>query len=294
MELRQLRQFTALAETLNFRAAAKRLHMSQPPLSVSIRNLEEEVGVKLFTRTTHDVQLTEAGRSALSDARRTLFHAAEVARVAQAVALGLSGRLRIGFVGSAKCRLLPRILPAFRKQYHEVKLELHEGTNTTIIESLEASNLDLGIVRVPFTWQSSIEYVTVERDIFVAALPARHPLAKKPRLSLRDIAKEPFIHYKTSVVPGLHAMTMLLFQDAGFMPRVTQEAVQVETAICLVESGLGVALVPSIASCKASRGIVFRKLYRLPAVASIGLALAYDPNHETATARRFREFVPKA
>jgi DNA-binding transcriptional LysR family regulator len=294
MELRQLQQFTVLAETLNFHAAAKHLHMSQPPLSVSIRKLEEEVGVKLFTRSTHDVQLTEAGRAVLSEARRSLFHASEVTRIARSTVLGLSGRLRIGFVGSAKYSLLPRILPPFRKQYGEVSLELHEESNTTIIGSLEANNLDLAIVRVPFTWQSEIEYVMVEQDTFVAVLPAKHPLAKKPRLSLTDIANEPFIHYKASVVPGLHALTMLLFQEAGFMPRVTQEAVQVETVICLVESGLGVALVPSVASRKASGRIVFRKLHRLPAFASIGLALAYNPSHETATARRFREFITPA
>src|SRR5271157_2792003 len=107
MELRQLNQFSVLAETLNFHRAAERLHIAQPPLSVSIRKLEEEFGVKLFDRKTSGVKLTEAGRAALGDARRALFHAAEAARIARATALGTSGRLRIGFVGTAKYRLLP-------------------------------------------------------------------------------------------------------------------------------------------------------------------------------------------
>jgi DNA-binding transcriptional LysR family regulator len=136
MELRQLQQFVVLAETLNFRAAAERLFMSQPPLSVSIRKLEEELGVKLFRRTTHDVQLTQEGRAALESARQTLFHAQEVARVARSTATGLSGMLRIGFVGSAKNTLLPRLLPRFRELYPNVVLKFTEESNTWIINAL--------------------------------------------------------------------------------------------------------------------------------------------------------------
>lgn len=294
MELRQLQQFVVLAETLNFRAAAERLFMTQPPLSVSIRKLEEEIGVKLFIRTTHDVQLTKAGEAIREEAKKALFHSVEVSRIAQLTARGLSGQLRIGFVGSAKYSLLPKLLPPFRTQYPQVAMQFFEESNTWIIDSLEANRIDIGVVRVPLTLRSHIKYLTVEHDTFVVALPAAHPLAKKPRLSLRDIAEEPFIHYTANDMPGLHALTMILFQEAGIMPRVAQEAVQVQTVLFLVESGLGVALVPSASECNASKQIVFKKLTRSPSQASIGLALAYNPSYETAAARRFRELAQLA
>ncbi|REE07395.1 DNA-binding transcriptional LysR family regulator [Paraburkholderia sp. BL27I4N3] len=291
MELRQLQQFIVLAETLNFRATAERLFMTQPPLSVSIRKLEDEIGVKLFTRTTHDVQLTLAGEAILDEARQALFHATEVGRIARLTAQGLSGQLRIGFVGSAKYSLLPQLLPPFRKQYPEVALKFFEESNSWILEALESHRIDIGIVRVPLTTGRKIEYRVVEHDEFVIALPAAHPLAKKPRLALPDIAGEPFIQYTASDVPGLHALTMLLFQDAGFMPHVAQEAVQVSTVLFLVESGMGVALVPSAASRNASRKVAFRRLKKMPSHVSIGLAIAYNPKYETATARRFSEMA---
>lgn len=291
MELRQLQQFIVLAETLNFRIAAERLFMTQPPLSVSIRKLEEEIGAKLFVRTTHEVRLTTAGEAVLDATRKSLFYAQEVARIAKQTSRGLSGQLRIGFVGSAKYTLLPRLLPPFRSQYPEVALQFVEEKNGWIVAALEANRIDIGIVRVPLTLRSRIKYEIVEHDTFVLALPANHPLAAKQRLSLRDIAEEPFIHYTASDMPGLHALTMILFEDAGFMPKVAQEAVQVSTVIFLVESGLGVALVPSAAASNASDKVVFRKLLRLPSQASIGLAVAWNPHFEIAAARRFREMA---
>jgi DNA-binding transcriptional LysR family regulator len=293
VELRQLQQFVVLAETLNFRGAAERLNMTQPPLSVSIRKMEEEFGVKLFTRTTHSVRLTNAGNAVLNDARKALFHAGEVARTARATAVGESGRLRIGFVGSAKYSFLPRQLPAFRKLYPAVALEMLEETNTTIVESLDADKIDLGIVRIPFSWRGPIKYIPVEQDVFVVALPHGHRLAGQTQVALAEVANEPFISYMPNAVPGLQALTMFMFQEVGCLPRVTQEAVQVETVLCLVESGLGIALVPSIVTKSASDRLVFRPLKQERGFPSIGLALAYNPSFETAVARRFRELAVK-
>ncbi|WP_252717104.1 LysR family transcriptional regulator [Herbaspirillum sp. B65] len=291
MDLRQLQQFVVLAETLNFREAAERLFMSQPPLSVSIKKLEDEIGVALFNRNKHKVFLTDAGKAVLEDARKSLFHAGEVSRVARSAALGLSGHIRIGFVGSAKYSLLPRLLPKFRSQYPDVTIALEEEKNALIVQAIENNDLDLGIVRVPLAWKSVIQYETVEQDYFVAALPSDHRLAKKLQLSLIDLKDESFIQYTRSNIPGLHAVTMLLFQEAGFVPKVTQEAVQVETLLCMVESGLGVALVPSIVRRHSSRNITFREISGLKESNTIGLAIAYHPDFEMATSRRFRELA---
>lgn len=291
MDLRQLQQFVVLAETLNFRKAAERLFMSQPPLSVSIKRLEEEIGVALFNRTKHKVFLTDAGKAVLADARKALFHAGEVERVARSAAQGLSGHIRIGFVGSAKYSLLPRLLPKFRSLYPNVTMALEEERNALIVQAIENNDLDLGIVRVPLTWKSALRYETVEEDHFVVALPASHRLTSKRSLALKDLKEESFIQYTRSNVPGLHAVTMLLFQEAGFVPRVTQEAVQVETLLCMVESGLGVALVPSVVEKQFSRKVVFKKIIGPGEGKVIGLAIAYHPDFEMATSRRFRDLA---
>ncbi len=294
MELRQLHQFSILAETLNFHRAAERLHMAQPPLSVSIRKLEAEWQAKLFDRDPPGVRLTPAGEAALTDARRALFHAAESARIAQATVLGTGGRLRIGFVGSAKYQLLQKLLPKFQTQYPNVALQLSEHSNGDILEALEGMQLDIGIIRVPIAVRSQVRTSLIERDTFVAALPAGHRLARKPKLRLADLADEPFIHYAANRVPGLHALSMLMFQAAGIIPIVSQEAVQVQTVICLVESGMGIALVPSVAASTASKRVVFRRLQKLQQMPAIGLAVACAALQETSTARRFYELAVAA
>jgi DNA-binding transcriptional LysR family regulator len=291
MELRQLRQFVMLAETLNFRRTAEALNIAQPPLSVSIRKLEEEIGTRLFDRSKSGVQLTESGRAALPDAQKALFHGKEVARIARATALGLDGRLRIGFVGSAKYALLPRLLPIFRAQYPQVALELSERSNGDIIAATEAGAIDVGIVRVPFALQTKVRFQLAEDVVFVAAIPIEHRLAAQKTVSLADIAAEPFVHYTVNSAPGLHMLTMLLFNEKGLSPRVSQEAVQVETVICLVESGLGLALVPSIAANWRHDKVVFRPLEDDLKHARVGLAIAFEPNYEPLIARRFRELA---
>jgi DNA-binding transcriptional LysR family regulator len=291
MELRQLRQFTSVAETLNFREAAERLNMAQPPLSVSIRKLEEEMGARLFDRDKSSVRLTEAGRAALEDAHKALFHAEEAKRRVRATTLGISGRLRIGFVGSAKFALIPRLLPLFRQRYPDVAIELAEHRNIEIIQAIESRNFDVGIIRVPFPWGGRIRTEAVEQDHFVAALPSGHPLTAKRAVKLSDIAKEPFVHYATGPFAVLHMLTMMLFENSGYTPRLTQAAVHVDTAICLVRSGLGVALVPSVAARQPVNGVTFRELSPRPAADSIRLAIAYDPGYETLLARRFRELA---
>ncbi|RYY16146.1 MAG: LysR family transcriptional regulator, partial [Alphaproteobacteria bacterium] len=207
MELRQLQQFSVLTEALNFHCAADRSHIAQPPFSVSIRKLGEEWRVKLFNRSPPSVRLTEAGHAALIDARCALFHAAESERVAQATVSGTGGRLRIGFVGTAKYKLLPRLLPAFQAEYPDVTLALSERGNGEILRSLEGGELDIGIIRVPLATRSQVRSSLVERDSFMAALPADHRLANKRRLSMADLADELFVHYAATELhkmpPGL-------------------------------------------------------------------------------------------
>jgi len=293
MELRQLRQFVAVADLMSFRRAAERLHMAQPPLSVAIRKLEDELGAELFERRGRTIRLTPAGHEALRASRRCLSDADEVFNATRTAAKGESGRVRLGFVGSATYALLPRLIPVFRRRYPGIELELRESTNLELLALLEQERLDVGLVRYPTASASALRFQVVERDVFQAVLPRKHPLASRRAVTLEALAREPLIDYASTQVPGLHAMVMLAFQHAGLSPRVVQEATQVQTVVSLVQSGLGVALVPSVSSRLASKNVVFRPIRGLPAATSIGIALAYQPLNETAAAKRLREVAEK-
>jgi DNA-binding transcriptional LysR family regulator len=293
MDLRRIRHFVVLAETLNFRRAAERLHMSQPPLSVSIQKLEAELGTKLFVRETTGVSLTPSGRAVLVEARKLLFHGGQLAETARSAIDGTGGTLRIGFVGTTTWGMLQRLVPAFRAEYPGVELVLREATSVAIVQQVEDHVLDIGLVRTPLLLATAAALVPLEHDTFVAALPRGHALAAKGPLQLSELANETFVMYASGGdsggAAGLHSAALLACQEAGFLPKVSQEAVQVQTLLALVESGLGVALVPSVMQRYASDKIIYRPLVDLSQRAAIGLALLHMPQSESAAAARFRE-----
>jgi len=287
MDLRQLQQFVVLAETGNFHRAAERLHMAQPPLSISIRKLESSLGTPLFVRTTRGVKLTQAGEAALTDARRALFHADQARAAAQSAGLGERGALRIGFVGSATYALLPRLIPAFRGAHPGIELILHESTSATILDRIERGQLDAGLVRFPILSSGPFQLMPLESDAFVAAVPADSPFAANDSIALKALAGDPFIMHPSADVPNLQAVAMLLCQQAGFVPRITQEAVQVQTIVSLVESGLGVALVPGVAARYTNRRVRFLRLSSPRPTARIGIALATRQDADDRHVQRF-------
>ena len=288
MDLRRIRHFVVLAETLNFRRAAERLHMAQPPLSVSIQKLEAELGTKLFIRSPSGVSLTPSGEAALAEGRRLLFHGSQFAQIAHSASDGTGGALHVGFVGSTTFGMLQKLVPRYRAEYPGVELILREATSARIMQMVEEDALDVGLVRTPLLHSSAATLVPLERDRFIAALPRGNRLVKKGLLALSDLADESFIMYTRTEAAGLHSAAMLACQQTGFLPRIAQEAVQVQTVLSLVESGLGVALVPSVMQRFVSDRIVYRALDGLPPTAEIGLALIYRPEMESPAARRFR------
>ena len=291
MDLRRIRHFVVLAEILNFRRAAERLHMAQPPLSVSIQKLEAELGTKLFARESSGVVLTPSGRAVLIEARKLLFHGNQLSETARSAMDGTGGSLQIGFVGSATHGMLQKLLPLFRAEYPGVELILREATSVSIIQQLEDLALDVGLVRVPLLQSSGAKLLPLEPDVFVAALPRGSALASKGLLRLSDMAGEFFVMYASTHAAGLHSAALLACQHAGFIPKVSQQAIQVQTVLALVESGLGVALVPSVMQRYISDKIVYRRLLDVLPAASIGLALAYMEETESTAAARFRKLA---
>ena len=270
MELRQLRYFVMLAETGNFHRAAERLHMSQPPLTVAIRKLEEELGAALFVRSARGVSLTAAGQASLEMAHATLAQADRFREAAREGAAGERGRLRVGFIGSATFELLPRIIREYRRRYPGVELVLEEATSVEIARKLAAAELDVGLVRLPLLEIADVNTVAIDPDELHAALPASSPLASAGVVPLEALAKEPFI--LQSRISVLHSVTLTACHAAGFVPIVAQEAAQLSAVLALVRSGLGVALVPARAARSVPKDVrLVRLAHRVPIETGVAL-----------------------
>ena len=289
MNLRQLRQFVTLAETGNFHRAAEMLHMAQPPLSVSIRKLEEEMGEALFERRSTGVFLTTVGEAMLADARLTLFHAEQCRQAVMDARQGQGGLLRMGIIGSATYALLPELIPSLRERFPKIELELTEATSSEILDGLVSRRFDVGFVRYPVLHPAPFELLPMDRDDFVLAVSERSPLAAQEAIALSEAAHEPFIMYPRDKVPSLSALALMRCQLSGFTPRVAQEAMQVQTIMSLVASGLGVGLVAGVARLVMPRGVKCLALTDNPPGFHVGIALARLQGNTSRLVERFTE-----
>ena len=245
MELRQIRYFVAVAEAGGFSRAAQRLHVSQPPLSTQIRRLEEELEVALLERGNRGVSLTAAGTVFLEEMRSVLARIDHARAQARRAAHGEVGRLSIGFVSIADYGVLPPALKRFRAGHPQVEIQLHELTTDAQVRELRAAGIDLGIGLAPVD-EPDIAFEPLLREALVLAAPAGHPAAKgRGAADLRAFARESFIAPPRDLAPGLYDLTIQRCRAAGFAPRITQHARQMQTVIGLVASGMGCALVPA-------------------------------------------------
>ena len=258
VDIRQLRHFMAVAEEHNFRRAAERLGMAQPPLTQSIRKLEDGIGAQLFDRSQRPVRLTEAGRTLLPEARTILAQLAASVRKVQRASQGIVGTLRITHVGSAAFEFLPALIRAYRKTHPEVDLELRERTTAAQLAALHAGTCDVGFVRPPVFAGADLCCEIVRRERLVAALPETHPLARRRRVRLMELAHQPFIMFPAREGPSFYARIVSACEHAGFSMRVVQEAVQMHAIVSLVAAGLGVALVPASMRNLRHPGVVYR------------------------------------
>ena len=263
MELRHLRYFVAVAEELHFSRAAARLGIAQPPLSQQIRQLEDEIGARLFKRSSRKIELTEAGATLLEEARQILRHVDKAVRATNSTGHGKSGRLAIGFIGSALAEVLPAILRAFRQRHPRVELELEHLMTPLQIDAIASGRFHVGFGRPPIR-DESLEVVTVAREQLMAALPFDHPLASRSRISLKALADEPFIMVSRLQATRLYDQLIALCRHCGFSPKIVQEAMPYQTITSLVAAGLGVSLVPSSVKAFARKGVSFVQLREQP------------------------------
>jgi DNA-binding transcriptional LysR family regulator len=269
MELRHLRYFAAVAETLNFGRAAARLSISQPPLSRQIQSLEHELGTPLFTRTTRGVRLTAAGRALIPEARRLLREAAALVEGARHLAEGGVGSLRIGFISTASYNVLPRVLPEFHRRRPGIQLALQETTSDAQIALLRDYELDVGVL-VPPVVDAGFRYLPLMQEPLLAALPARRRWPR--RVPLASLADETFVLFPRQAGVGLYDLIVGFCRSAGFTPRIGQEAVQMPTIVSLVAAGMGVALVPASLRHMRRTGVVYRALAETSPLMEMGLA----------------------
>lgn len=246
MEMRQLRYFTAVADELSFTRAAQRLHVSQPPLSRQISNLEGELGVQLLHRDKHRVALTEAGRMFLGHAKAILRDTDTAAGIARRAAQGEIGRLVLAFGGSAALSVMPEILKNFRIRYPEVTVELEQLPLTERLDALRSRRVDVGYVLLPFG-DRTLSTELMVRDPLVLAVPQDHALAEEPHVRLKQIQSCDFVAFPRTGGLGYHSHIVDICRGAGFVPRIVRETAPMESVIGLVASGLGIAMVPSMA-----------------------------------------------
>jgi DNA-binding transcriptional LysR family regulator len=271
MEMRKLRHFVTVAEELHFGRAARRLSITQPPLSMSIRSLEAELGVELFERTRRNVALTYAGAAFLDEARAILERAERAVDLTRAVHRGQAGSLTVGFLAATAYTLLPLVLRDFAARSPRVALELKELTMSQQFEAFRRGDIDIGMLRPPIA-DAALSSEVIFEEPMVVALPARHPLAKLARIPAKRLVDQPFIMYPR--LPGMVFNELILgyCKKAGFVPRVAQQATQTHAVMGLVSAGLGVAIVPDSVRIMRMRGVVVRPLAEGAPIASTALA----------------------
>jgi len=281
--IRQLQRFVAVATERNFRRAAARLHMSQPPLSESIRQLEEEIGSPLLIRKRPHVELTRAGEVMLERARLILSQLDESVQLVRAVAAGRSGQLTVGFFPTATYEILPRVLRRYRERYPDIGLRFVELTTQEQPNALEQKHIDVALFMAPTVDRRGIVQATIHREPLLVALSADHHLASREHIGLRELRDEPFVFIPPRWGTGYHARVSNACQEAGFTPNVIEEVEQLHTMVSLVSAGLGVSIVATSVSRFQPPNVVFRSLDDPELYIEFGLAWrAEDPSPAVA------------
>lgn len=289
MELRHLRYFIAVAEELNFSRAAERLHIAQPPLSQQIQALEKELGVQLFDRNRRPLQLTLAGQTFLESARLAVTQLEQAVRSTQRVYRGELGCLTVGFTSSIANSVLSDILRAFRERNPDVKLVWRELATYPQIQGLRDRYIDVGFFHLSNGCinDDDLSFMTILSEPLIVVLPETHPLAAKSQVPLQALAQEDFVLPTRQLVFGLSEQIYSLCHQAGFVPKVTQEATFMLSILGLVAGGIGVALLPANAQNLQRKGVVYKPIKgQTP---TVQMAVVWRRDDSSVILRKFLE-----
>jgi DNA-binding transcriptional LysR family regulator len=265
------------------------IHLSQPALSLQIRALEEEVGVRLFERNRRKTTLTAAGLAFRDDAAAALSQLDQASRRARLAADGKLGLLRIGFISTAGNEIVPHIIRQFREVSPEVEFSLRAIPTANQVQMLETGSLDIGFLRLPIGGHSSLDVVTVHREPFVLVVPASHKLAKRKRVRLSEVSGEDFVMYERTYAPGFHDLILGMLRDARIVPTVSQTAAEISTLISLVDAHMGIAILPASAvKHSVARVIACEIVDRMP---MSEIAIVVSKRIRAAVVENFRSFA---
>jgi DNA-binding transcriptional LysR family regulator len=289
MELRHLRYFVIVAEEQNVTRAAARLHVSQPPLSRQIRDLEEELGVELFHRTAKSLALTEAGKIFLNEARSILLRVDQAVETVRTVANPRRGTLHLGYAPSLTVRLLPIALRLFEREHSGVRVSLHDLSSEECIQRVSNGKIDLALtVPPPASRMRGLVFEPISRYSLCCAVARSHPLAGKDTIPTKDLKNERFIVYSREDYPEYYDSLKSIFRPCGFEPRIGEEYDGVTGLIAAVEAGQGIAIVPSSLACMSGQRL---KLLTLkPKLPAFSVGAVYKKN----SPKLVRSFVAMA
>lgn len=276
IELRHLRYFVAVAEDLHFGRAARRLRIAQPPLSQQIRQLERALGTSLLLRDTRKVALTPAGTELLAGARRTIAELDRAIDDCRRAASGGDRTLRIGHTAYAAAAVMPQIIRPFYAETPDCTLELIEDSSQANLTAVADGSLDAAFISDSETspqYGNAIRRVVVHREPLVAAVPAGHPLARRSKIRLGDLANEPMVMFPRRLAPGFHDQIVSFCTQAGFVPRVVRRAAGYDRIIMTVGEGSLVSLVPTSVRRQCGKHVRFIPLDD-PTSATIALVYA--------------------
>jgi DNA-binding transcriptional LysR family regulator len=289
MELRHLRYFTAVVQWKSYREASRRIHVAQPAISQTVVNLEEELGLKLFSRAKRVAQLTPEGEVFYTEAVRTLAQAELAIETARRAARGEIGRLSIGFLGSATSAFLAELVRKFKATYPGVKLTMEELTPVHQDAAFEKEEIDIGFTRTLTAEQSTtFSSRVLYRDPLLAVLPRSRPVKSK-RVHVADLANETFVLFHRQGHPSVFDMTIAMCRKAGFSPRVDTQPAMLQTVLSLVEAEQGVSIVPACARSLRSNGVRFYRLQ--PDDVRVELVAAWKKANPSVVLRAFLELI---
>ncbi|MFT5729637.1 MAG: DNA-binding transcriptional LysR family regulator [Desulforhopalus sp.] len=260
METRHLKYFVAVAEELHFGKAAKRLHISQPPLSQQIMKFEEQLGVTLFTRNKRSVALTSAGKCFLLDAQNILKEMELAKENLKAVATGLGGRFELGYIAPALDTPLTAIIKQFKIAYPGVRLGLTEMSTNRQLEVLRKGDIDAGVVRLFMHDMKGLCSKKFHQESYALILPTGHRLAGKESVDISELGGEEFIFFPRNAQPRLHDAWMTAFNHCNYSPNIVQEVSNKAASLALVAAGIGISIVPESLARRSPEQVVFKKL----------------------------------
>lgn len=290
MDLRHLRIFVAVAEELHFGRAAERLHLTQPPVSLAIKELEEELGLRLFERSSRRIELTEGGALILRDARAALGRVEILRENARRAARGNVGSLSLGTTTLPTFSFLPEVLRRFNQDFPDVQLSVVESTSDQILVSLEKGGFDVGCMFTMPIKVSGLSYRPLGRDPLIVALPSAHPAARLDRVPLELLADEKFLVFERQAGPLMFDSMVELCMRHGFSPKIFTARLM-PTIISLVSASVGVALVPDCLRVLQRAGVVYRPLAGASSLVEYGAA--WRTEDDSPVVKAFVRYLPE-